>query len=615
MKLLLHYLKFDFLRWRWTVVVLWGLVVVHTAGSAVAEWAEWENYVEERMVRTGRYVPPEPLYLRVLQDVLPVLANATMIWAVVMAVYFGAADSPVRGRTWLMTRAGDRRRRVAGRLGFVFLAIVLPLALGYAVLPALAGFDAGTVLHAFWLAVKVCAPVLAAVWLWARAWPHVGGLLTGLGVAGALAIVAEHFEVRLPAEWRDLPPSWLVMVGGPTLPAFLCFRARGRRHRAWSLALVAGSLLPFMALAGLAVSTWLRSVFPGPLERAAFAGVEGEWTLGRVEGSDAKDARFADGGVPLTGWALEPELMSPSIVNMDVQAACWKRAGTETWSDWRWADGTLRQDGDGRVRLEDFEFTKSGLSGVEHLDLRLRVLVVLVQAELAGVFPAAREFSSRGHGWTYGRVPVPGYEATRFYERGRLAVGMGIDELAAWRTKESVSTGDAGWRWGGSWEAALPGSHFGGREWGLNWMRGDAEVITRAMAAPTRMVLLRREACVRTVRVNGLTVTIPLPKAVPAPVPRAEPRPVLPKVEPFEGYAPTTVWPRAAELPVPAVEAPVREVTYFLHWLKGRHFRGAEESPPPEVTALVAAWGAESLEIAALEKLRGGNVLLAACRT
>ena len=104
MKQVLHYLKFDFLRWRWLVVTLWGLVALHSVLFLVAELRDKPEWVDWR----ARGWRSESLFFETTVGV----ANGTLLWAAALVFLAGAADSPVRRRTWLLTRAGDRRLRV-----------------------------------------------------------------------------------------------------------------------------------------------------------------------------------------------------------------------------------------------------------------------------------------------------------------------------------------------------------------------------------------------------------------------------------------------------------------------------------------------------------------------
>lgn len=595
MKLLLHHLKYDFLRWRWLVAALWALVVLHAGVFTTAEMIERPEWADQY----GRT-------MRVWGEIAPWLAHGALGWAVVLVVLTGAADSPVRGRTWLLTRAGDRRVRVAARMGFVLAGLVLPLALGYAVMYMAAGFDAGTVGHSLWLALRYAVPVALALWLWMRAWPHVPGLILGLLMTCSVSAAAYAMGMRLPAEWFALLPSWPVMVGCLSLPVLVCLRAAGKKgRRAAGHGMVAGLLLPVLWWAGGAVSHGLRRAFPGPLERALFAGSGEEWTLPPAPESVPGNEVFLEGGVPWLNWSREVEPHAPTVWNVQVLAASWQRAGESAWSQWRTAGGSVAQDKDGRLQCW-VNFDREGLSGVENLRMRLRVLVV-IRAQEALDLPQQPDIAARGHGWTYSRRTVPDAAAPRVRERGRVALGMGLSYMMAYRTPRS-STG-----WGpgtGAYDrgAGLYGFHFENRAWHHIWQGSNDEEARLFAAAPTRLVFSRGEECVRTLVIPSLRVVVRQAEPETAPVPRVPQVEPPPELEPFRGYTRSVVWPARADRPVPPLGGSAHEAAYYIHWLKQQRKLPAAE----DIAPLVRAWWSPCVEIAVREELPPESALLRA---
>lgn len=151
---------------------------------------------------------------------------------------------------------------------------------------------------------------------------------------------------------------------------------------------------------------------------------------------------------------------------------------------------------DAGLQLSSFVFDVAGLSGEEHLTMRLKVLVRMLEKELQDA-PDARDFSLRGSGWQYQHLVQDSKAGPYILKRGRLAPGLGIDWMYAGRTPESAS----GF---GTLQTIGPGSQyfqrvfpFHDRHWQNAWMgRNDGDT-ARIAAAPTRMVFLRHWPSVR----------------------------------------------------------------------------------------------------------------------
>jgi hypothetical protein len=591
MRLLLHYLKFDFLRWRWLVLALWGLVLLHTGLFA---WAE-----------AAHVSPPEPGSVEtpdMIGDVAAWVAHGALGWAALVLLLLAGSDSPVRRRTWLMTRAGSRGVRFTSRLGFVMGGIVLPLVVGYTAMPLAAGFDTGTVLHVFWLALQVAAPPAVALWLWIRAWPHPGGLLLGLALAGSVWAAAFGLELNLPREWFAMPPSWLVMKVLLSLPALLCLRAAGKPdRRAARYSCLAGMLLPMLAVAGGAASYALRRFFPGPLERAVSTSGGDEWVV-RPIGQDSDEGQgFACEGFHYPQW---PD-GEPAVDSLEILASSWRRMSGGDWSAWAPAYGGVYP----KRRSNDLYVTWSpsktgGLSGDEHLELRLKVLVTL-EARDEVELPPGDAIKARGHGWVYGRYLYSPQSMAR--ERGRVAPGVGIEGIR-------VTGGPlySSWFPHGRWRKlkyVLPGKDYSERPWDSAWLDPRSGDFQKVEQAPVRITQVREEQCVRTVRVTSLRKTFPRPEPeLPKEKPRAPSPPPPPDPEPFRGHLSTFVWQPGSTLPVPDASAPEREATYYIHWLKGRK----ELSEPEKMPAFIAKWWSQCLEIAVLNPLHRDNALVQA---
>jgi hypothetical protein len=609
MKLLLHYLKFDFLRWRWIVVALWGLVLLHTAAFLVAELLEKPEDASWQLSNKAHlWGEPE----RVLAYITGWLAGAAVVWAAMLTVLAGAADSPVRGRTWLLTRAGSRRVRVAARLTFVFLTIVLPLVLGYSAMPAISGFDGGTVRLSFGLALKMLVPAVLALWLWVRVWPHPLGLVLGVCMTLSLWGVTLFFELHWPVEWDAIRPSWVVLLVCLTLPALVCLRAAGKQPRdaavyAWG----AGALLPLMLVTAKAASHGLRTAFPGPLERKVFAEAGEEWTLEPTADSQPKQERYRSVGVPFPylEWSGSSDPLTPSIVEVNILAASWQRVGTQEWSAWRRATGKILPDKDQEgLSLSSFVFDREDLAGEEHLSFRLRVIASLLEKEIAATTDEA-EFSTRGAGWTYERRMRNLTPGPVVIERGGVAPGSGVDWLNVRRTRESSSGFSPVFQpVRGGLKRGFP---FSNRHWQYDHLFGarTAADVERIAAAPTTMIVFRREDCVRTLRLTSVHLSFEEPPAEVKPQPRdPQPAPVKPATEPFNGREGTRVWPPRSSLTIPAVTAERHEVMYFIHWLKTQH----QSRPDGNVAPLVQAYAPQFMEIAALDRLAKGSSLLQA---
>ncbi len=591
MKLLLHCLKFDFLRWSWLVLALWGLVLLHTGLFA---WAE-----------SLHFSPPGPGDVDgpdSVGDVALWVSHGALGWAVLVLLLVAGSDSPVRRRTWLMTRAGSRDVRFASRLCFVIAGIVLPLVIGYAAMPLAAGFDPGTVLHVFWLALKVAAPLAAALWLWIRAWPHPGGLLLGLALAGSVWAAGHGLEWELPREWFAMPPSWLVMTVLLSLPALLCLRAAGRSARhAVRYSCLAGLLLPLLAMAGCAASYALRRVFPGPLERAVSTSGGDEWVV-RPIGQDSDEGQgFMAEGFHYPQWSDG----EPAVNSLEILASSWRRKSGGDWSAWAPAYGGIYL----KRRSNDLEVTWSpsetnGLSGDEHLEVRMKVLATLVACDEIEL-PPAGHIKARGHGWVYERQ-LFGLESL-VRERGRVAPGAGIEELR-------VTGGPlySSWFPHGRWRKlknVLPGKDYPGPHWDPIFLDRRTREFQKVEQAPVRITLVREEQCVRMVRVTSLRKTFPRPEPeLPGEKPRAPSPPPEPDPEPFRGHLSTFVWQPGSTLPVPDASAPERDATYYIHWLKGRK----QLSEPEKMPAFIAKWWSQCLDIAVLNPVRRDNALVQA---
>lgn len=128
MKLLLHYLRYEWVRWRKLLAVLWLIILVTV----------WLVLRISRMESGGIAFS----YLEIAVQTSLSIAGFCFLAVVILV---SAADSPVCGRGWLMTRPTRRGMLMLTRGAFLFFCAALPMVAGYAVVIAILEFNRTTV--------------------------------------------------------------------------------------------------------------------------------------------------------------------------------------------------------------------------------------------------------------------------------------------------------------------------------------------------------------------------------------------------------------------------------------------------------------------------------------
>lgn len=192
MKLVLHYLRFDWQRWRMLLQSLWGLLALHT-------WMVWMGHVDlSNMQSTLQWDSDVP---RTWQNAAAICRGCVVLCAAMLCLFAGSADSPARGRTWQRTRPGRGWKLAAGHGNFVFMVVVVPLTVSYAASLAILRFNGPTIVDESLQMLGFASAAAAMLMLWAVMSPSIAGMVIGAGAAAGAGAICYLLGVRVPNAW------------------------------------------------------------------------------------------------------------------------------------------------------------------------------------------------------------------------------------------------------------------------------------------------------------------------------------------------------------------------------------------------------------------------------
>jgi hypothetical protein len=321
MKMVLHYLHFDWKRWRVLLLALWGVL----AACVLLAWmVRWQTQ-------------PGPWLSRLETSIQICTALATLC-AVGLGVMAGGADSPVAATTWLMTRPRRTRALVTARLLLIVMGVVLPAAASHGLTLAVMKFSADTVHEAFAESMVLTCVFAAGVMLWALVRPCLPGVAVGAAAGGLAALPMLFPALRLPEEWIEADPSPILVCLMLSLPAVtgLCGLCRRQSRRQWALSgLVAGVLIT-AALVFLPVAENLkRRLVAGKIERLVFPHKFADWELSLTKPGPGNPTQLLTTEIT---WDLTLEIPrlpdGIALASGTVEAIAWRDGPNDRWSNW-----------------------------------------------------------------------------------------------------------------------------------------------------------------------------------------------------------------------------------------------------------------------------------------
>jgi hypothetical protein len=405
MKLIRHYFKYDFLRWRALFIALWALAAVYVGLTGIVAGA---TTYDEHLLHLGR-------------------AIETLLWllcfmSLALSVIIGRADSPVMPKSWQRTRPRFGRALLWARSLLLVSAVVLPLVLTHGLTVRLMNFPMSTVLSE----MLRCSGLIA---VWVFAWTCIGwvktslpGLILGLVTGFASVALASSFQSLTPAGTARISSPAAVGLGALIVFSWCLFGRKPRTARQWVLqGYATGFLLVLLPWSILLISKAVKSpesnveasqaeALPGPIQtlnrtlvmkrRANWDYIEMPW-----------DAKL----VGLLGHA---------------QRMSWRRKG-DTWSAWipvRWEMAGANQAAYTMI-LEQSALPK--LDEGEEVELRwaVRTLINQTKTELLSLRTGEE---LRGDGWNFVVTELPPQDG-KFRWSG---VGRSLPGEASWNLRE-----------------------------------------------------------------------------------------------------------------------------------------------------------------------------------
>jgi hypothetical protein len=391
MKLLLHYVKNDWLRWRELMLALWALLGLHGVMVWLGNEALKTAWVEEHWIIK---VPASWQMAAFVCRVLIVLCAAVLCFAA------GGVDSQARDNTWQRTRPGRGWMLALAHWLSVMLGVVLPVTLSYTLALWLLRFDGPTIMFET-LQMLVCASAtVTMLMLWAAALPSFSGLVLGVG-AGVLAVVGLTLGgASLPGQWTRGTPHPTAVVLVLMLPALCAWRRMPSAPQRLRAGLLAGGML--VAVIYLMPLASRLTQWPGPdgvLGRRAFGDSDEEWKL-RAAAPLLWETSSSWQSQDLWFRRVEGDLLDKGIelTGSKMEAVSWRADSGAAWSDWQPCEGSL-EEGNSRGNWTLKLYTAPGALGhMEDGELRVRSRLLLA-AESGSELPPETGALARGEGW------------------------------------------------------------------------------------------------------------------------------------------------------------------------------------------------------------------------
>ncbi len=408
MRLVRHYLRFEWTRWWKLPVVLWlacvpCVILAHRIQLAT---------IRDQTVAA-------------LENMATLSLGFAVFSLVALCLLAGGADSPLTGSGWVMTRPTRRGPLLTARALLIFFTAVLPVAVTWGLMLSALDFDAATVIRQSLTAAGVLAALALMLVSWALIRLRPGMVLAGMiaaATAGVLLYVLIWNGSISYLLWILFPcPGIIFLLLAVVPPVAGLFFGAGRKGTPGRKAVagIAGGMLVIAAFAlgpvVKAMSEWLEAK---ELERMAFGGNGADWKL-QVSGN--VEARWFGPEQP-RGYSLEVSLKNlglPAAVQLDdtsVLAVASRNTPDGPWVEWPMYGGRLFAAGgvdrarrkitppSWTLRLENGE---DGITALRDGELRIKARVGLQRRETASL-PIKGGAVFRGEGWNYKIVKVRG---------------------------------------------------------------------------------------------------------------------------------------------------------------------------------------------------------------
>jgi hypothetical protein len=391
MKLLLHYLKYDFLRWRVLVLLAWGLSALYAATfRGLYQGLKWPGF-----------------------DWLETVGAVLAFCGVALCLLAGGSDSRVAGRTWLMTRPGKAGAFVTARSILILAGAVLPMVLAHTVVLIWLRFDGATVVIEAALAGALLGLAGAVCALWAAARPWWPAVLTGAAAAALCGFAVLHFflpATLLPHDWFRVAPQHLMLgiLAAAAIPAAVAGLRRPESRRAWKRRGAMMGFVPVLSAALLVpLQYYLRRHAPVEVSEADFAGAR-EWTVPLTERVVGMGSSFFQKSAEVVEWQFD--LPMPDVgedrmfLGGDFLSFSWRRDAAARWSPWQpfpAPSGISTAENRWWLRLR----MSAGAMDLNNAEVRVR-MIARMASECSVRLPLREGEIHTGDGWNFVVGPV-----------------------------------------------------------------------------------------------------------------------------------------------------------------------------------------------------------------
>lgn len=396
MKLALHYLKFDLLRWKWLVAAGWALVPVYV----------WLVYLfgqtDYTRLRQFGPVDPDAIYISAW-----VVFGLICLCGLAVCLMAGMENSRVRGRAWNVNRPRHALALLAGRCAFVGIGVVAPQMAAHLGALAAMEFGAANIFQAIPAIAGTVAAAAFGLLLWSYLWPHFPAMVAGvlLTAAGVSASQKKDGIVRVPGFIHGMEPppfyaplAMLICLWVVGALALLLWRPRSRLAHIGQGA-VLGAALTFLVLNSLTIYWRIYAWFLPSMEeqfrdaevvRLRATGrnevIAGGFAVANELPIDHLRLQFAE-AVPLRHPAEDG----------GIQAALFRTNSAQPWpSAWRQAWGVANL----RERAASIVSQTGTFQPTEHGELRLAEHYV-TRRQSSSKVPLDHGVSGEGNGWNY----------------------------------------------------------------------------------------------------------------------------------------------------------------------------------------------------------------------
>ena len=568
MKLVLHYLRYDWKRSRVLLHALWSLLALH----GVMVWLGQEELKVSWMEEYYRaWIPASCQNAAFICRILCVLS------AVVLCLAAGRADSPVQ-ESWLRTRPGRGWRLWAAHWLGIVLGVVLPLTLSYTVALVLLHFDGATILYESLQMLGCTAAAATMLVLWGLASPSFSGVVLGIGAAVLAGVSLFVFNITLPAQWLLGTPHPTAIMLVLMLPALCGLRrapnSRQRLLAGFGTGAALAAVLYLMPL-GRHLTAWT-----GPdraLERRAFGNNEEEWNLLAIWPAVMDPPGLFNGTRPAFSMRVAGRSFDKGVHlrGGSLSEISWRASSSDEWSEWQACEGEVvetTRPSRSREWLLRVDAGFDDLESMEDGELRVRA-ILLLSAESKHSLANVQGSVARGPGWVMEVMRPQADDETGWLQTAsRQAFFSRHGKLRA-----------------GAASGSDLNNHFfpgqGSSVWSgtRDFIRTSFPVyfiVPRSAEVPAgnELTLYYQspdETYSKVLHITGVQLTRP---RRPPPRQKVEPEPVKKTERHFSPAGkPVYPWPAAQELKIPGPDATAVEVSNFLHRLAAKELLADED--------------------------------------